>query len=114
MRVSFVQHRSNRIGFLHSRITEDDDVNRRVPEAVAGHFGISPHRHLHFPFVFLLFEENVGDLIARLFIPNHNELPGLAVASRWSPAGAIENFSYHLIRNTFGFIVSTNTSSVGG
>jgi hypothetical protein len=85
-----------------------------MPEPVAGHFGVSPHSHLHFPFVFLLFEENVGDLVTHLFIPNDNELPGLAVASRRSPAGAIKNLSHHLIGNVFPSIVSTDTSSVGG
>lgn len=64
--------------------------------------------------MFLLLEKNVGDLVPCLLIPNDDELPGLAVASRRSPAGSIENLSHHFVGNIFGFIVSTDASPIGG
>src|SRR5712692_798422 len=89
-------------------------MNRRMPEAIPGHLGVPPHCHLHFIFVFLLFEKKICDLISHLPVSDNNEFPGLPIASRWSPPGAVENLSNHLIENIFCLIVSTDTSPAGG
>jgi hypothetical protein len=62
----------------------------------------------------LLFEEDVGDLMTGLLVSDDDELSGLTVASRRSPARAIENPSNHLFGNIFCPVVSSDAPSVLG
>ena len=85
-----------------------------MPEAIARHLRVAADGHLHLFFMLLLFEKKIGDRMTGLLVADDDELPGLTVASRRRPTGAVENLSNHLIGNISCLIVSTDTSPAAG
>src|SRR5258706_12701664 len=113
MRLGLVQHGPDGIGLLHSGIAQYHDMNWRVSKAIAGHLSVPPHRHFHFPFLFLLFEENVRDLMTCFLVTDDDELPRLTIAARGSPPGTLDNLSHRLIRDILVLVESTDASPLG-
>src|SRR5438132_2443480 len=112
MRFGFFQLSPDGIRLLHPRIADNKDMNRSMAKSVAGHFGRSTHSEIHFALLFQLLEITIGNLVPGFLVSNNDELPGLAVATRRCPAGAVKDRAHKFLRHFSAFIVAADASAL--